>query len=339
MASKTTFIEDVKSLFLTACKLYNGGQLHYDACKAVFYRAHMKLSTNAAYGHYGDFAGQPRVPYNVFSLDNPRVVSRPVRPDLYISDTNEVIALHDRFITSLKAGPEAWTEEQRAIANRMVYTAVLSFACCYDLWQRGSRKSPGTFFEILVAGTLQVMLPHAVLTKHIPLAALVPDTEVREASAESETEPASVEPNGDEEAPEEPKPDEGSGVSTDLVLRLENSPGGIVVPLKITTRERIVQPFAHQRILDAAFGEGVYKSLLTCISETQLDEGTQTVKQVCVPGTVKLFQKYLARIDGIYYCDIPQRYASEDMKHTVSVKSVGEFFSDVASVLKQHGSR
>lgn len=331
-------MQEVKSLYAAACDLYNKLQPHYGACKTLFVAAHAKLLENADYSHFGNYAGTPTVPYYVFLLKAPRVASRPVRPDLYLSDPKDFLSRHDEFIASLQTAPQSWNEQQRTCANRVIYTAVLSVACCYDLWQRGSRKTPGTFFEILIAGILQVMLPHAAFTKHIPLASLLHDKDVEEAAAEPESVDGS-DVSTDVAASTQPDSEKDSGVSTDLVIGIRDQPGGIVVPLKITTRERIVQPFAHQRILDSAFGEGVYKSLLMCISETQLDEKTQSVKQVCVPGTIKLFQKYLARLSGIYYCDVPQRYAAEDMKRTVIVKSVGDFFADVSEFLAAHGAR
>lgn len=119
-----------------------------------------------------------------------------------------------------------------------------------------------------------------------------------------------------------------SSVATDLVIARPDCERRIVIPLKITTRERIVQPFAHQRILDSAFGKGLYNSFLTCVSETQLDHKTQSVKQVCVPGTVKLFQRHLGQISGLYYCDVPQRYAADDMAAYLPVKEIGEIFRD-----------
>jgi len=125
-----------------------------------------------------------------------------------------------------------------------------------------------------------------------------------------------------------------ASVSTDVVMGIPGQHGGVVIPLKITTRERIVQPFAHQRILDAAFGEGHYQSLIVCISETQLAEKTKSVNQVCVPGTIKLFQKHLAHISGLYYCDLPQRYIAEDMTRIINVRSVGHLFEDIRAIMK-----
>ena len=37
---------------------------------------------------------------------------------------------------------------------------------------------------------------------------------------------------------------------------------------------------------------------------------------------------------GLYYCDIPQRYAAPDMRRVISVKSVGHLFLDVLQILQ-----
>lgn len=317
-------MDNIRNLLKIAGTRYNKSQPHYEACVALIQATHAKLSAESSYDAYGRFSGKPPVDYHVFSLGN--VVSRPVRPDIYISDNPELSSSMDSLADALSNRPTALTDADAVLANRVVYTAVMSVACCYDLWQRGSRKTPGTFFEILMAALLQRMLPEAVFTKHIPLAALLDDSEAAEGVPR------------DLESIDEDEEDGGSAsVSTDLVIGMPGRDGGVVIPLKITTRERIVQPFAHQRILDSAFGAGVYRSLLVCISETQLDDKTRSVKQVCVPGTVKLFQKYLASVGGLYYCDVPQRYFADDMQRIIPVKSVGDFFRDIAGILDSHG--
>lgn len=314
-------MDNIKRLLKVAANRYNKLQPHGEHTRDLVFATHGKLAGECDFIYYGAYAGKPAVPYNVFSLQGD--VSRPVRPDIYISDPAEFEAKFEAFIECLRRGPLTWNNNEAQTANEVVYTAVLAVACCYDLWQRGSRKTPGTVFEILMAALLQVMLPQAAFSKHIPLTELLEDTDVAEA-AEEDVEPAPAE-DGD-----------GPGsVSTDLVVRATvDADYGIVIPLKITTRERIVQPFAHQRILDSAFGVGAFRSLLVCISETQLDDKTKSVKQVCVPGTVKLFQKYLAPLSGLYYCDVPQRYAAADMQRVIPVRTVGEFFVDVAKTLE-----
>jgi len=319
-------MDEVKRLLKVAAERYNKLLPHGEHARALVVAAHAKLVSESSFQHYGQYGGRPAVPYNVFALGG--AVSRPVRPDIYIHDPGEFKAKFDTFLGNLQAGADKWGDGEAKLANEIVYTSVLAVACCYDLWQRGSRKTPGTVFEILMAALLQLALPTASFSKHIPLTDLLEDGEVA-AAAEELVEPA---PDEDGDGP--------GSVSTDLVLKVKaDADGGIVVPLKITTRERIVQPFAHQRILDSAFGPGAFRSLLVCISETQLDDKTKSVKQVCVPGTVKLFQKYLAPLSGLYYCDVPQRYAAADMQRVIPVRTVGEFFVDVASMLETQSAK
>lgn len=316
-------MENIRYLFKNATSLYNKSQPHYEACVFLIQAAHAKLRETSTYVPYGQFTGTPRVEYSVFETGHSR--SRPVRSDIYIWDSqqlsNDINRLSD-ILVSRYSDRTGWDSE---LANRVVYTAVMSVACCYDLWQRGSRKTPGTFFEVFMAALLMKMLPSLRFTKHIPLAGLLNDPEASE---------------GLPYAPETIEEDEEIGgaasVSTDIVVQHPAHSGGVVVPLKITTRERIVQPFAHQRILDSAFGPGVYRSLLVCISETQLDERTQSVKQICVPGTVKLFQRHLSKISGLYYCDIPQRYFSPDIQRIIPVKTIGDFFIDIRDIFSSY---
>ena len=319
-------MDQIKRLLKTAADRYNHSQPHGEQIHALIAAAHRKLLTESRFIFYGHFNGRPAVAYNVFDLNG--VPSRPIRPDIYLYDSETFSAKVRAFGKSLRDGPRNWTPREVGTANEVVYTSVMAVACCFDLWQRGSRKTPGTVFEILMAALLQEMWPRHSFSKHIPLTALLNDADVAAASQEEED----VEPAEDDVKAGEK---EGPGsVSTDLVIKLrQDSDTGLVIPLKITTRERIVQPFAHQRILDSAFGEGTYRSLLVCISETQLDVKTKSVKQVCVPGTVKLFQKYLAPISGLYYCDLPQRYAAPDMQRVLNVRTVGEFFLDADQLL------
>lgn len=181
--------------------------------------------------------------------------------------------------------------------NSVLYTAVMSVAVSFDLWRPKSRKTPGTFFEILLGSVIGTLLPAYHRTKHI-----------------------SLDFDADEEG-------SGESVSTDIVFSSPDGIKSLVIPAKITTRERIVQPFAHQRILDSKFGEGRFVSLLMCVSETQRDEKTNTAKMICVPGTIQLFQQHLARLGGIFYLDPPARYLKADLQKLIPIESIGEFLS------------
>jgi hypothetical protein len=301
-------MRDIEILFRETTALYNRNQPHFTSCRSLIERCLKLLRRSSDYQNFGLYNGFPPVSYNVFLSGHS--VSRPVRPDLFICDPSELHMAQTRMISHLTKGPADWDKDTVRLATRVIYTSVMSFACCIDLWKRSSRKTPGTFFEIYFAGLVPHVFPDAILTKHIPLRGI----SVREDDQQQDPEEGD---NG------------GSSVATDLVIERPKLIRKIVVPLKITTRERIVQPFAHQRILDSAFGAGRYHSFLTCISETQLDLKTKTVNQVCVPGTVKLFQRHLGQISGLYYCDVPQRYAAADMAACLPVKEIGEIFRDL----------
>lgn len=310
-------MKDLKKYLDIASKKYNSNKKHADECRALISYALNKLISNSDYGVFGDFQGKPVITYNAFSNSNE--ISRPVRPDLFILDENVFISEYDLLINSLSKPPSLWGSADINRANIIVYTGVMAIACCYDLWQKGSRKTPGTFFEIFMASLLQEMLPEEVFSKHIPLTSLLGNS--------------SAENKDDSIATDE---DNASSVSTDIVIRGNHSNQALVVPLKITTRERIVQPFAHQRILDSAFGEHAFTSFVVCISETQQDKKKSKVNHICVPGTIKLFQQYLAPVGGLYYCDVPPRYLTKDMQSVIAVKSVGNFFIDAYEFFENH---
>ncbi|GAB2782094.1 hypothetical protein GCM10027040_05170 [Halomonas shantousis] len=313
-------MENVKYYLGIASQKYNSQQKHGEDCKALVVYAINKLAREAAYRYFGDFSGWPVINYNAFFSGNE--ISRPIRPDIFIFDVSNFVNEYDALLRSFNKRPDLWSGVERARANAVVYTAVMSVACCYDLWQKGSRKTPGTFFEVLMAAILQALLPEELFSKHIPLAELVHDESV-------DVEDDALPSNGKENA---------SSVSTDLVIKSRYSQASLVVPLKITTRERIVQPFAHQRILDAAFGASAYTSFLVCISETQQVKNKAKVNHICVPGTVKLFQKYLAPVGGLYYCDVPPRYNTADVLEVIPVKTVGDFFVDAYQFFEFHKS-
>ena len=113
-------------------------------------------------------------------------------------------------------------------------------------------------------------------------------------------------------------PDTDYKVPTDIVLYGEEGKPSLVIPTKITTRERIVQAWAHQRILADVYGDR-YRSILVCVSELQRDEN-RGVNEICVPGQVKGFQKHLAQMSAMYYLDPPAPYMTEDFLKIIPVK-------------------
>lgn len=186
-------------------------------------------------------------------------------------------------------------------ANDAVYFVIAALAAGFDLWEPKSRKTPGTFFEIVIGSLLGRVLPTMQRSAHVII------------------------------------PNQAENVSTDIVFskggRGSPAKAGLVVPVKITTRERVVQPYAHQRILDEVYGRGAFRSVLVCMSEMQRDK-KNNAKAICVPGTIRLFQEHLASLSGWYYLDPPQRYLATDVTSVVPVRRVGDLLAcDLAQLV------
>lgn len=210
--------------------------------------------------------------------------SRPVLRDLYYSDFNEYNKELSALVNNIDPKNKTINIDEHVI-NKVIYTSLIAFSCSYDLYKNSSRKTPGTFFEIIIGHIMTLLLPGYTRDKQISI------------------------PNAEEK------------ITTDIVF--DNGKRGIAIPVKITTRERIVQPFAHQRIIEGVFGEKRYKSVFVGASETKRGDKAKKVDDICVPGTIKLFSNYLAPLAGLYYLDPPARYLKKDVQDVIKVSTIG----------------
>src|SRR5207245_5973552 len=97
-------------------------------------------------------------------------------------------------------------------------------------------------------------------------------------------------------------------MTMDYLIDLGEKHRKVHLPVKMSTRERVVQAWAHQRLLDAAFGKGAYRGVMVLFSETKLDSRSHEVVEICVPEQWLAYQSLLAEMDRIYYLDLPVRY-------------------------------
>lgn len=208
---------------------------------------------------------------------------------MFMTDADDLEGAWGALVSSARPNAGRYDARPDEI-NSVLYTVVNGFSVCYDLWRPGSRKTPGTLFEILVGSLIQAVTPTMTRRAHVPL----------------------LEP--------------GESVSTDIVFLEPGGQGGLAIPAKITTRERIVQPFAHQRILDGVFGPGKFRSILVCVSEMQRQRDTGA-NAICVPGTIRQFQRYLAPLSGLYYLDPPARYLRDDVTGLIPVRTLGDLLA------------
>jgi hypothetical protein len=98
-------------------------------------------------------------------------------------------------------------------------------------------------------------------------------------------------------------------MTMDFIFDVGEGRPKIHLPVKTSTRERVVQAWAYQRLLDAAFGHAKYRGILVVHSETKLDLRSREVIEICVPDQWLAYQRLLSKMDRIYYFDIPNRYA------------------------------
>ena len=125
-------------------------------------------------------------------------------------------------------------------------------------------------------------------------------------------------------------------MTMDFLIDLGASYRKIHLPVKMSTRERVVQAWGHHRLLDAAYGAGAYRGIMVLFSETKLDSRTLEVVEICVPDQWLAYQTFLAHLDRIYYFDIPDRYQTLTNQYpdVIVIKQFGEFFNEREAVLR-----
>ena len=159
--------------------------------------------------------------------------------------------------------------------TRLLYTIAMAYCCASDLLKTRDQKTPATFFECLIG--------HLIARSF----GVNPRTQVEVLHLE----------------------DEASTLPTDFIFDLGPAKPKFHIPVKTSTRERVIQVFAHQRVLDGVHGFGTFKGILICLTETKLDHKSREVIEICVPKQWVLYHRFIAPMHRFYYFDIPSRYS------------------------------
>lgn len=200
------------------------------------------------------------------------------------------------FDGALRAFVRGFAGDSSQDIVRATYTIAYSVFAAHDVRDVG-RKASATVFEILIG--------------HIVARAL------------------SVAPRKKVRIPES-----GADLPTDYVFDPGSSHRKIHLPIKTSTRERAVQAWVHQLVLERIFGAGVYRGILVVASETKRDARTGEVIEICVPRQLQMFQSRVAEITRIYYLDPPRPYM--ELAKTfprVDVKPFGEALEELPQLL------
>ena len=185
-------------------------------------------------------------------------------------------------------------------AGRIFYTVALAPCLAMELFGRNNKKGPATFFECMIGHFFAKSLDTNP-TKNAELS--VAGRSVR--------------------------------MTMDFLFEIAGNPPNIHLPVKMSTRERVVQAWAHQRLLDAAYGSARYKGIMVLFSETKLDSRTHEVVEICVPDQWLAYQIHLAQMERIYYFDMPIRYRelTDAFPSVIQIRPFQELFTEITTVV------
>jgi hypothetical protein len=202
----------------------------------------------------------------------------------------------DSFFVALKRNTYS---SSRQITSAC-YAIAISFCAIIDMSAIGNQKTHGTFFEYFI-GHLFSRRIGVLPTRELPVLNL----------GMSGTLP------------------------TDFIFDLGIDKLKFHVPVKLSTRERVIQVWAHQRVLDGVYGMGRFLGTLVCLCETKTDKGKGDVVEICLPFQWQLYQMFISQLTRIYYLDLPNAYASLNFKFPkIKVCPFGDFFLEADSLLE-----
>lgn len=191
-----------------------------------------------------------------------------------------------------KLAEKQWPDLDPLATTRIIYSVAVSFFCYIDLTKDGDQKTPGTFFEYLIGHLFGWRLDVNPTTR-LPVLNL----------------------------------DMNTTLPTDYIFNLGTDRPKFHLPIKVSTRERVIQVWAHQRVLDGVYGTGRFLGTPVIMTETKTDKVRREVIEICLPDQWRIYQMHIAQLKRIYYLDVPVTY---DRLNAVfpplSVRPFGQFF-------------
>lgn len=129
-------------------------------------------------------------------------------------------------------------------------------------------------------------------------------------------------------------PESGAFLPTDYVFDPGKNRRKLHLPIKTSTRERAVQAWVHQLVLERIFGSDEYLGVFVVGSETKRNTKSGAVIEICVPGQFQMFQSRVTKMTRVYYLDPPKPYLDLATAHPrVDVRPFGEALADLPQLL------
>lgn len=183
--------------------------------------------------------------------------------------------------------------------TKALYTMAISFCSVIDVSKSGDQKTPGTYFEYFASHWFAKMLQ------------IQPQVSIDVLNLDMKT-----------------------SLPTDSIFDLGPNRPKIHLPVKTSTRERVIQVWAHQRVLDGVYGTGRFLGMLVCLAETNVNHKKLNVTEICLPEQWRLYQMFISQMYRIYYLDAPNKYmALNNALPAINVKQFGDFFYEVNTLL------
>lgn len=215
-------------------------------------------------------------------------ISRPINIDLFVDHPDVLTAALPRFT------PDELIQMSAGQSTRLIYSLAMSFCAVMDVTKDRDKQTPATYFAHLIAHVFAITL------------ACHPQTEIDVLAFEGER----------------------STLPTDYIFDLGPGRNKIHLPVKTSTRERVIQAWAHQRVLDGVYGMRAIKGVLVTLTETKLDRTTLVVTEICLPDQWRVYQRFIAEMDRVYYLDAPAPYIA--LAPRIVVRPLGEMFGERA---------
>jgi hypothetical protein len=228
--------------------------------------------------------------YFAFKANNK--TSRAVNNSLYLSKKTLNSGLN-KFCKALAT--QEYASIDSAEITKVLYTVSIAFCACIDLLKEGDQKTPGTFFEYLIGHVYSSRI-ETNPTKRLDVLNL----------------------------------DLKSSLPTDFVFNLGVDRPKFHLPIKTSTRERVIQVWAHQRVLDGVYGTGRFLGTPVILTETKTDKKKREVVEICLPDQWRIYQMHIAQLKRIYYLDVPDAYRKlNEIFPPINVRPFGDFFFEV----------
>jgi hypothetical protein len=179
--------------------------------------------------------------------------------------------------------------------EKTLYSMAISFCASIDLLKKGDQQTPGTFFGKFVAFFFAAQL--------------------------------GVEPLHYVRLMNYDEPGIITKLQTDLIFDLGKKKQKFHVPVKTSTRERAIMLWAHQKLVDGAYGVGRFMGTPVLLAETKTDAEKKEVVEICLADQWRVYQLYISRLKRIYYLDLPEAYRLLNSEFPpIHVKPFAEFF-------------